>query len=73
MVFSEGTLASITRVMETLNHFGAVTGLAASLYKSNIFLAGMKDEDHDRILESTIFSNGSLPIRYLGLPLLSKK
>ncbi|OIT39187.1 putative ribonuclease h protein, partial [Nicotiana attenuata] len=43
------------------------------LDKSNIFWAGMDKEYKQEILNCTGFSLGSLPIRYLGLPLSSKK
>ncbi|XP_059295407.1 uncharacterized protein LOC132048731 [Lycium ferocissimum] len=73
MVFCKGDMDSIKRVMEALQHFSAVTSLVANLEKSNIFLAGMDDATKERILDSTGFSIGTLPIRYLGIPLSSKK
>uniref|UniRef100_A0A0V0HXZ8 Putative ovule protein n=1 Tax=Solanum chacoense TaxID=4108 RepID=A0A0V0HXZ8_SOLCH len=73
MVFCKGDTNSIKRVMEALKHFSAVTGLEANLQKSDIFLARMTEEAKLRILNSTGFPMGVLPIRYLGLPLSSKK
>lgn len=60
-------------MMEALNHFSSVTGLVANVDKTNIFLAGMEDAKQEEILTCTSFSIGTLPIRYLGLPLSSKK
>ncbi|XP_070019533.1 uncharacterized protein [Nicotiana sylvestris] len=51
MVFCKGNLASITKVMEALNHFSFVTGLVANLEKSNIFLDGIEEDEHARILQ----------------------
>nr|XP_009617193.1 uncharacterized protein LOC104109567 [Nicotiana tomentosiformis]XP_016453371.1 PREDICTED: uncharacterized protein LOC107777757 [Nicotiana tabacum] len=73
MVFCKGNLASITRVMEALNDFSAVTCLVENLEKSNIFLASMEEDEQARILQYTGFSKETLPIRYLGLPLSSMK
>lgn len=60
-------------MMGALNHLSAVTGLVENIEKSNIFLAGMEEDEQTRILQYTGFSKGTLPIRYLGLPLSSKK
>ncbi|XP_019236486.1 PREDICTED: uncharacterized protein LOC109216760 [Nicotiana attenuata] len=54
--------------------YGSFTpGLEANLEKSNIFIAGVDEETNNALLARTGFSAGQLPIRYLGLPLSSKK
>ncbi|KAH0735285.1 hypothetical protein KY285_010992 [Solanum tuberosum] len=73
MIFCRGDMSSVTRVMEALDHFSQVTGLIANLDKSNIFIAGVGDEVKQNILTKTGFSLGTPPIKYLGLPLTSKK
>lgn len=73
MIFCNGDVSSIQRVMEALRHFNSATGLVANEEKSNIFLAGIAESVQAEILDITGFSEGSLPIRYLGLPLSSKK
>lgn len=73
MVFCKGNMNSIKRIMEALKHFSEVTGLVANMDKSSIFLAGMEDSTKQLILKGTGFVLGSLSIRYLGLPLSSKK
>ncbi|WMV57688.1 hypothetical protein MTR67_051073 [Solanum verrucosum] len=73
MLFCKGDLKSIRRKIEVLNHFSRVTGLVANLDKSNIFVAGVDDAMKEQILQLTGFTLGDLPIRYLGLPLSSKK
>lgn len=57
----------------SLDHLSEVTWLVANLDRSNIFIARVNASFKDRILEKTGFSIGTLPIRYLGLPLSSKK
>ncbi|KAH0738207.1 hypothetical protein KY290_036912 [Solanum tuberosum] len=59
--------------MEALHHFSEVTGLVANLDKSNIFIAGVENGVKQTILAKIGFSLGCLPIKYLGLPLTSKK
>lgn len=72
MVFYKGNLTSITRIMVAINHFSRVTCLVANLDKSNIFLAGIPEEEQNRTIEYIGFTRGTLPMRYLGLPLSSK-
>ncbi|WMV58343.1 hypothetical protein MTR67_051728 [Solanum verrucosum] len=73
MVLCKGNMNSIKRIIEALKHFSEVTGLVANVGKSSIFLAGMEDSTKQLILKGIVFVLGSLPIRYLGLPLSSKK
>ncbi|XP_049360745.1 uncharacterized protein LOC125825449 [Solanum verrucosum] len=73
MIFCKGDIRSIQRIREALENFGDTTGLVANVEKSNIFLAGITDYLKEEILEMTGYSLGTLPIRYLGLPLSSKK
>ncbi|XP_019266923.1 PREDICTED: uncharacterized protein LOC109244316 [Nicotiana attenuata] len=73
MLFCKGNSQSINRMLEVLNHFSAASGLVANMEKSNIYLARMDEESKQAIVKATGFSVGTLPMRYLGLPLTSKK
>ncbi|XP_075087992.1 uncharacterized protein LOC142169947 [Nicotiana tabacum] len=73
MVFCKGDEDSINRVLEALNHFSAATRLIANRDKSHMFVAGVRDQVKAQLLEKTGFAQGTFPIRYLGLPLSSKK
>ncbi|WMV44651.1 hypothetical protein MTR67_038036 [Solanum verrucosum] len=73
MFFCKGNVDSVNRVMETLAHFNAATGLEANLEKSNVYLAGVDERVKTQILARTGFSEGVFPIKYLGLPLSPKK
>jgi len=73
MIFCKGYVDSVNRVMETLAHFNAATGLEANLEKSNVYLAGVDERVKMQILARTGFSEGVFPIKYLGLPLSPKK
>lgn len=49
------------------------TGLVTNLEKSNIYLARVEDDVKQSIIYMTSVTLGSLPMRYLGLPLFSRK
>lgn len=68
-----GNINSVSRVMEALTHFNDVTDLQANMDKSNLFLAGVDDQTKDQLVRKIGFVLGTLPIRYLGLPLSTFK
>ncbi|WMV07590.1 hypothetical protein MTR67_000975 [Solanum verrucosum] len=73
MIFCKGNLASVNRVMEALSHFSAAIDLEANMEKSSVFLAGIDDDTRNQIIKRIGFVVGEFPIKYLGLPLSSKK
>ncbi|XP_047257702.1 uncharacterized protein LOC107848832 [Capsicum annuum] len=73
MLFCKGDLVSIQKIVKAIKHFSATTGLVANLENSNIYLAGVEDDVKQHIHNMTGFTLGSLPMRYLGLPLSSRK
>lgn len=72
LIFCKGNINSVSREMEALTHFSDVTGLQANMDKSNLFLAGVHDQTKDHLVRKTWFVLGTLPIRYLGLPMYCK-
>ena len=73
LVFSDGKKSSIEGILDVFKEFAKLPGLCISLEKSTLFLAGVKEDASADILHQFPFEAGSLPVRYLGLPLLSKK
>lgn len=73
IVFSDGKKSSIEGVLDVFKEFAKISGLSISLEKSTLFLAGVHENDSVEILGQFPFEAGSLPVCYLGLPLLSKK
>ena len=73
LVFSDGKKRSIEGILAVFKEFARMSGLNISLEKSTIYLAGVKAEDSASILDQFPFEAGSLPVRYLGLPLLTKR
>ncbi|TYK19523.1 reverse transcriptase [Cucumis melo var. makuwa] len=51
--------------------FGELSGLFANPRKSSIFIAGVNNENASRLAACMGFVRGNLPVRYLGLPLLT--
>ncbi|KAG7556371.1 hypothetical protein ISN44_As11g024100 [Arabidopsis suecica] len=73
LVFSDGKKQSIEGILQVFQNFAAVSGLNISLEKSTLYMAGVSARTRDDILEQFPFDSGSLPVRYLGLPLLTKR
>lgn len=73
LIFLDGTLSSVQNVLQVLQEFEHRSGLAISLQKSCFFAAGLNDEEVHTITTVTGLPSGSLPIRYLGVPLCTRK
>lgn len=73
LIFSDGSLNSITNILEVLKDFENRSGLAVNIEKTSLFSAGLKPHELELIKQATNLSIGSLPIRYLGVPLCTKK
>lgn len=71
LVFSDGKKKSIEGILGVFHEFARMSGLNISMEKSTLFLAGVKEADSVAILEQFPFEVGALPVRYLGLPLVS--
>lgn len=73
LVFTDGTKRSIEGVLRVFNEFANMSGLKISLEKSTLYTAGIQESAEKDILTTFPFSTGNLPVRYLGLPLLTKR
>ncbi|KAG7589015.1 Reverse transcriptase zinc-binding domain [Arabidopsis suecica] len=72
MVFAEGTKRSIEGIMSVFDDFAKCSGLKISIEKSTLYMAGIAPETQAEIQQSFPFATGQLPVRYLGLPLMTK-
>lgn len=72
MVFVEGSHESIQGTLSVFDSFAEWSGLNISIDKSTIYLAGVAEIEEKRILSNFPFAKGELPVRYLGLPLMTK-
>lgn len=73
LIFTDGSIASVQQVLQVLKEFENRSGLAVSFQKTSFFASGMEESEIDTIQASTGMKHGSLPFRYLGVPLNSKK
>ncbi|KAL0445469.1 UNVERIFIED_CONTAM: LINE-1 retrotransposable element O protein [Sesamum latifolium] len=73
LLFSKADPHSISLLKEVLDGFGVVSGLVANAAKSHVILSRSAMELAPTILAITGFQLGSLPFRYLGLPIVSSK
>ncbi|KAL0285317.1 UNVERIFIED_CONTAM: hypothetical protein Sradi_7176800 [Sesamum radiatum] len=68
-----GHLESVRVIKATLEEFAGMSGLTVNPTKSTIILSKAVQRDRHRILEHMAFQEGTLPIRYLGVPLVSSR
>ena len=73
MVFSDGKKRSVEGTLQVFEEFAKISGLKISLEKSTLYMAGITQENQRAILMNFPFAAGQLPVRYLGLPLLTRK
>lgn len=72
-LFSRGDVRSSKIIMDSLEEFKEVSGLVPSVAKSTVFFGNVADEVRQAILSLMPFEEGKLPVRYLGVPLISTK
>ena len=73
MLMCKGDLNSTKLICNTLDLFAQTLGLCPNLSKYAIYLAGITDRVKLCIAKEMHLPLGSLPFRYLGIPLTSKK
>ena len=69
ILFGKADVPTIRIMKEALDSFSQSTGLVANLYKSQIFLGGCTTSLHNQCLQAADFLEGSLPMKYLGIPI----
>ncbi|XP_058726115.1 uncharacterized protein LOC131597432 [Vicia villosa] len=73
LLFAKGDTDSVRILMSKIKAFSTATGLTISIPKSKVYCGGVDETICKNILEATGFGRGSLPFKYLGVPLDSKK
>nr|GEW79770.1 hypothetical protein [Tanacetum cinerariifolium] len=73
LVFCHRDIKSVSTIKEALEEFSSYSGLRANMNKSTMFFGGMTIAEQNVILDIIPFANRRLPIRYLGVPLITKK
>jgi len=72
MVFFDGNSQSLEKIADVLQDFSVSSGLSMNKSKTDLILAGVNQLETSR-MTSIGFNLGSLPFRYLGLPLMHRK
>lgn len=71
--FTDRKKRSIEGLLQVFPEFAKCSELSIRLEKSTLFMAGFSEEVKVTILNQFPFDSGTLPVRYLGLPLLTKR
>ncbi|XP_074290821.1 uncharacterized protein LOC141617527 [Silene latifolia] len=73
LLFSKGTDTSIMWLLRAFATFSAASGLCLNKEKTEIYFNGAQPQTVEAILQVSGFKKGSLPFKYLGVPISSKK
>jgi hypothetical protein len=73
LIFSEASLNSIKVIKFALLEFENLSGLKANPSKSSFYCSGISDRVKHLILDDLMMKEGHLPVRYLGVPLISSR
>ncbi|XP_038876528.1 uncharacterized protein LOC120068959 [Benincasa hispida] len=70
MIFCAAERDSLEFVRQVLTEFAELSGLVANVGKGSMFVAGVESREVEELAAYMSVSLGSLPVRYLSLPLL---
>ncbi|GJU75969.1 RNA-directed DNA polymerase, eukaryota, reverse transcriptase zinc-binding domain protein [Tanacetum coccineum] len=73
LVFCHRDCKSVRIIKKSLDKFSSFSGLLPNMQKSTIFFRGLSNAEQQNILNIISFSVGKLPVRYLGVPLITKQ
>ncbi|XP_019242573.1 PREDICTED: uncharacterized protein LOC109222707 [Nicotiana attenuata] len=73
LMFCKGDKKSITALQNIFNKFSKASGLQASAEKSSIYIAGVSQHTKEELIQLTGYAEGSIPFKYLGVPLSARK
>ncbi|GLT48179.1 hypothetical protein SLA2020_218200 [Shorea laevis] len=71
LIFTDGSPKAISVVDSILKEFYSITGLKVNYQKSEIYYCGVQDSIIKNLAATYGFKLGTLPIRYLGVPLIT--
>ncbi|XP_074291146.1 uncharacterized protein LOC141617914 [Silene latifolia] len=73
LMFCKGTETSIMWILRSFATFSATSGLQLNKSKSEIYFNGVSTNNVANILQVSGFQRGTLPFKYLGVPISSQK
>ncbi|GKD09463.1 hypothetical protein Tco_1189148 [Tanacetum coccineum] len=72
-LFAYGDVHSVSIIKEVLDEFKVASGLVPSLPKRTAFFCNVLNHVKLSILQVLPFEEGTLPVKYLGVPLVSSR
>ncbi|GJX00307.1 hypothetical protein Tco_0184220 [Tanacetum coccineum] len=73
LLFCHGDSKSVAVLKKAIDEFGDISGLLLSIPKSIVIFGNVKDIARARILKVMPLNVGVLPVKHLGVPLISKR
>ncbi|CAK8543759.1 unnamed protein product [Lathyrus sativus] len=73
LLFCRGDCISLQMILRTFRDFSNSTGLIMNPNKCRIYFGGLDNEKRRMMKELSGFQEGTLPFKYLGIPLSGKK
>lgn len=73
LMFTRGDQISVNMLHTKFKEFTEASGLQANLSKSALYFGGVSEVVREQIQQMLGYSLGTLPFRYLGIPLSTKK
>ncbi|PKI66568.1 hypothetical protein CRG98_013052 [Punica granatum] len=73
LLFTNGSKESLIAILDVMNTFYNWSGLKLNSEKSEIFTGGIDEEGVSELVNCSGFNRDTLPVRYLGIPLVSGK
>ncbi|XP_059441952.1 uncharacterized protein LOC132174291 [Corylus avellana] len=73
LIFSAASLRPTNIIKAALFEFEELSGLKANAAKSSVFCSGLSDRVKTLLLGELKMNEGHLPVRYLGVPLISTR
>lgn len=73
MLFCHGNSSSVRIIKWVMDEFAGAAGLIPNLSKSHIYFGNVKEPFKRAILDILPFIEGKLPMKYLGIPLISTR
>ncbi|GJW58750.1 RNA-directed DNA polymerase, eukaryota, reverse transcriptase zinc-binding domain protein [Tanacetum coccineum] len=73
LMFCHGDKGSVSTIKDDIEEFGEISGLFLNYSKSTIIFGSMSMDEQQEILDCVPFKVEKLPVKYLGVPLSSKR
>ena len=73
LIFCKGEYPLVLMMLQGMKLFADTTGLVANPNKFAIYGSGINEAELQRMVDCSCYKLGKLPVKYLGVPISSKK